>query len=513
MANNGTKIYISSGADKGVRIKEDIKTVLGQTGVNSTDLGTLCKSNKVNPWAKYKPIRNSSKGITSSSVWSTAAQAVMYGFRTTNNTSAYNTLSFGWNSLPPSWEQFYRDNGAPRGVATYDEPYRQLDFADLAVNTNGYDHSAMPPLKITLPANIQQGGSTIEVWKDSNSFSAWNSSTCISFNDIFPATETNYNLAVLFLKEVKQAGTDQYVLEGHGNMLVMPYTPADLGTSSACTIAFKGLSTAQGIDIPMFSDTSTYDHKAVDRDHIRVVVGLVAGQAPTAPLNYKIMYIGSTSDSTWPTFNGDLHSLEMRYERLQANPVSYADLVYYVPNSIFGTEPQYDTAATLSATITPVTTQSGDVATYKIENINVQYTNRSDRWGTLTSAQCKIYITISGQAWYLSAGLNGSDPEPADTSTPFAGDTVLILNSDSQNSVYTTAAMNSSDTLPHTAAALVTNGSGGNFHEIKRPYIHFLGGVNPTITISGYLFAGGEVVAPADENKISMTSATINLTL
>lgn len=47
MSNSGGKITAP------VSI-EDVRTVLG---VSSYDLGTLCKSEKINMWAKYKPVR------------------------------------------------------------------------------------------------------------------------------------------------------------------------------------------------------------------------------------------------------------------------------------------------------------------------------------------------------------------------------------------------------------------------------------------------------------------------
>ena len=41
----------------GVGLGADIKYVLGES---SRDLGTLCTSDKINPWAKYKPYRSTS---------------------------------------------------------------------------------------------------------------------------------------------------------------------------------------------------------------------------------------------------------------------------------------------------------------------------------------------------------------------------------------------------------------------------------------------------------------------
>lgn len=58
MAKTGTRIYVDSDSGTGLTISE-IKSVLGES---SLDLGTLCKSSKVNPLAKYKPVNVASWG-------------------------------------------------------------------------------------------------------------------------------------------------------------------------------------------------------------------------------------------------------------------------------------------------------------------------------------------------------------------------------------------------------------------------------------------------------------------
>ena len=109
MANNGTKIYIGSGSSKGIRLRADIETVLGES---SGDLGTLCKSNNINPWAKYKPFRSAAKSFTDSSAWSTAMTDAKYGFL-----SPSGCLTFALSQTPPSWETCYRTYGKPRGLS------------------------------------------------------------------------------------------------------------------------------------------------------------------------------------------------------------------------------------------------------------------------------------------------------------------------------------------------------------------------------------------------------------
>lgn len=108
MANSGGHI------SKPISV-EDVASVLG---VNSTDIGTLCRSTKINKWSKYKPIRNNTNfGILNESEFKEAN----YGFNIPRYSSAI-TLK---NSLASAGWIYQYANGI----------YRLTDF-------NNYSHRA-----------------------------------------------------------------------------------------------------------------------------------------------------------------------------------------------------------------------------------------------------------------------------------------------------------------------------------------------------------------------------------
>ena len=121
MANSGG--YIT----KPVRQLADIKTVLGE----SVDgLGALCTSDKINMWAKWKPVRSSKKTELSDS----DRAAVNYGFSWTRyaTTTAFlnGVASLGQGVLAWTYNK-------PRGKSS-SEYFRRLDF-------NKYQHNAVWP--------------------------------------------------------------------------------------------------------------------------------------------------------------------------------------------------------------------------------------------------------------------------------------------------------------------------------------------------------------------------------
>lgn len=96
---------------------------------NSSDVGTLCKSTKINKWSKWKPIRlNKVSGITGSDLAS-----VNYGIVPALTSSNYTNIAGAkWTYLHP------RGGGNP-----YNEPYRLGDFRN-------YDHNALPVISYTM---------------------------------------------------------------------------------------------------------------------------------------------------------------------------------------------------------------------------------------------------------------------------------------------------------------------------------------------------------------------------
>ncbi len=110
-------------------------------GVGSNDVGTLCISNKINKWSKWKPIQSSKvTGLTL-----TDLQNANYGFTipvVESGALAYTELAYTW---------VYKK---PTGGAT--SPYRLGDF-------RGYDHNAIRPFNISIPSYLKEGGTNNKV--------------------------------------------------------------------------------------------------------------------------------------------------------------------------------------------------------------------------------------------------------------------------------------------------------------------------------------------------------------
>lgn len=135
MSNQNGKIYIdtTTNPDTGVSVY-DVQTVLGR---GTGDVGLLCSDqewynnalrrvNKINKWAKYKPLRSSKLGTL------TDAERVELnqGLTMTKYTNPADLVS-GYES-----DYAYQP---PRGKTTYNEWFRLLDF-------NGYNHYAEGPV-------------------------------------------------------------------------------------------------------------------------------------------------------------------------------------------------------------------------------------------------------------------------------------------------------------------------------------------------------------------------------
>lgn len=146
MSNSNGKIYVSS--PYGVSIA-DVKAVLNES---STDLGTLCKSNKINRWAKYKPMRKDGPlpiffayrkayhfGLSLPFCNDDIMNDLAHDVLTRTNTS-------GWSYLQP--------RGDMTGSGGVKEFYRLSDFvryptdsADPNTGQHGYNHNAGLPFR------------------------------------------------------------------------------------------------------------------------------------------------------------------------------------------------------------------------------------------------------------------------------------------------------------------------------------------------------------------------------
>ena len=111
--------------------------VASALGEASNDVGTLCKSNKINKWSKWKPIQNNKvTGLTL-----TDLQNANFGF-TIPNADADEGVA-----LAQAWTY-----NKPTGGAA--SPYRLGDF-------RGYEHNSIRPFNLLLPDYVNQNQSGV----------------------------------------------------------------------------------------------------------------------------------------------------------------------------------------------------------------------------------------------------------------------------------------------------------------------------------------------------------------
>ena len=174
---------------KPIDLKADIATVLGES---STDLGTLCKSAKVNKFSRVKPI------IYASVVELTDAQRKSKNYGLTILGGSHGTMNIGhtpWTYNKPNGET----------------PYRMSDFAN-------YNHMATSPIKsIYWPEEMVSSGATDNFTFDVNfSFrGADESETMLGLDDVLPS---DYYFALILTNGSKyyvktSTQTMQYMLD------------------------------------------------------------------------------------------------------------------------------------------------------------------------------------------------------------------------------------------------------------------------------------------------------------
>lgn len=114
---------------------DDVKSLLGES---SNDLATLCKSSKINVWAKYKP---TDYNAAFSDNWSKGKDG-NYGLNITvdNRVSSWSALVAEYSKANNGYSNIYK---RPSGGAT--SPYRLGDF-------RGYNHKAKPEISDYLAA-------------------------------------------------------------------------------------------------------------------------------------------------------------------------------------------------------------------------------------------------------------------------------------------------------------------------------------------------------------------------
>lgn len=129
----------------GIKIHADIRTVLGET---SDDLRVLCRSSKINPWAKNKPFAYSALNFSNASARLTARRYRNCGLviKDYGNSWALYAAMVAAGNNADGWKY-----DAP--IGTIVAPFRAGDF-------NGYNGDVVAPLQVSVYPNPAYKGDT-----------------------------------------------------------------------------------------------------------------------------------------------------------------------------------------------------------------------------------------------------------------------------------------------------------------------------------------------------------------
>lgn len=184
----------------------DVRSVLG---ISSTDVGTLCKSKKINKWSRYKPVHIANKiEVDRSTLWYRGTHNTC-GLDIPSTTSRLNIVSY-YNSNLSEWTY-----EPPSGGAS--SPYRLLDFLK-------YKHDALPAIAgFSCPGQVKQDGTfTCSVLRNNvpNDESEFLNAGSLGLEDIYVGlktlgefyfgcvvTDTSYNVKFFAAGRKKSDGT------------------------------------------------------------------------------------------------------------------------------------------------------------------------------------------------------------------------------------------------------------------------------------------------------------------
>lgn len=183
--------------------------VANTLGTSSRDVGTLCTSDRINKWSKYKPTRYSAIAPTMDQFWK--ANDGYCGFdlttaRISNATDVDGMVNNVWTYLPP------------RGGE--DEPYRLGDF-------RGYEHNATVQYSARVPGTIYSQADNVIAFGEN-----WSEGT-IKFLELLE----NYGLGTVYIGvALKQDNMWTYAsgdLSLGGNVAVNLWVGAQYSTGAA----------------------------------------------------------------------------------------------------------------------------------------------------------------------------------------------------------------------------------------------------------------------------------------
>lgn len=189
----------------------DVQQVLGES---STDLATLCLSNNINMWAKYKPIVLGTVGHNDANWWKGTFGNCGIRAQGIYTTQRANIPSLYTNDQKNGWEYEKPSGGSS-------SPYRLADF-------EGYNHNAIPPI-----ANF--GGSSRVVRSNACSFSVaynagGNSSLAITDISVLGTSFADMYFGVLCkLGSTSVILTSDRTFGNGGDMVTIPRYTLSLG--------------------------------------------------------------------------------------------------------------------------------------------------------------------------------------------------------------------------------------------------------------------------------------------
>lgn len=221
-------------------------------GVGSNDLGTLCKSTKINMWAKFKPIycsgvlpiTNKRRANKNNSERSVSGYSISYGIMKPNVSewSQYIDTSTGEISSNP-WKYDKPEGGES-------SPYRLSDFVEVNDSNQttgyGYDPNAVCPIELhfdnssylIVPMNANSNGTVMRFLFTFQNGVNWDPTTCLSLEETFSNVLSYYPTVIMTcwnggrVWEYTKSGdsTIQDTIDGRGNPIVW----VDINTEVFC---------------------------------------------------------------------------------------------------------------------------------------------------------------------------------------------------------------------------------------------------------------------------------------
>ena len=177
------------------------------TGTASGDLGTLCRSEQINPLALWKPLRNPNPGFASIQAQRDAIKAARGGFLSgVYGLPHYYPMQGSGLDIPHAVWSYGKPRGFGGGNAGANEFYRLTDFSPVgsSFSTGGYYPDAVAPFGVMFQdGQLSSGTNAVVFLFDQNTYSLnggrWRANFCLSFDDVVPASVYgNYKFALVF---------------------------------------------------------------------------------------------------------------------------------------------------------------------------------------------------------------------------------------------------------------------------------------------------------------------------